>query len=71
MVAENYMYGDVYSDHSNIEVSPSEYGRLKRDARFLKALHDAGVHQWKGYELALKIFDTFKGSNEDSPNTPS
>lgn len=57
---DNFMYGDVYNTQDLVEIEPVVLAGLKNDSKFLKALRQAGVGDWEGFERAVEIYDAFK-----------
>ena len=45
------------SQEETITISVKEYNKLKKDARLLECLYNAGVDNWDGWDDAITEFE--------------
>ena len=43
-----------------VTIPKGEYEDLIEDSKFLRALEDAGVDNWPGYDFAFEIYEAFE-----------
>ena len=55
---ENEEEEDEFEDEV-IDIMQSEYMELKAAAKKLRALEDAGVENWEGYDVAMDILNNY------------
>ncbi len=54
------LYNELIQEPEGVTISKTEYNNLLDAQDFLDFLHNAGVGNWEGYDIALELYEEQK-----------